>query len=136
MVIVRRSTKEAIEFLKFMRGIFLNDTKFYKYRIIISMQRYERENASDEDSEEIDDKIAGATLVKELRKLGYKHEVCIFTEHPDEAIKACDNLEDNIRVTNDVIECLEFANVINDSGKFNIGSMCGIGSKIRSMLNM
>ena len=132
MVIPRTSTKQAIDFLKFMKTLFWTDTKFNKYRIITDMHRMERKDEYDEWSEIIENEKAGATLVKELRNQGYKHEVCIFTGHPKKAIEACHELgcTENIRATKEFQECYEFANVINDSGKF------GGFSKIRSMFNM
>jgi len=111
MVIPRVSTQSAMDFLKFMKKLFLDNNKFNKYRIISDMKRFEKADENDENSAIITDKKAGATLVKELRKQGYNNKVCIYTGYTKHAIDSCKEYgcEDNIQATTSSEECYQFA---------------------------
>ena len=111
MVIPRVSTAEAMDFLKFMKKLFLDKDKFNKYRIISDMRRDEREDPYDSESKVVADYKAGATLVKELRKQGYNHEVCIYTSDAKHAIDSCAELgcTENVTATTSSEECYKFA---------------------------
>eukprot|EP01084_Bolivina_argentea_P101640 182183_1 len=111
MTIPRLSTQQALDFLHFMDRIFVHDQSS-KYRIVTDMERYEKKNENDDDSEFIRDEKAGAILVHLLREKGYYNEICIFTGrgHVKHAIKACAELgcTDNVIATDNATECYKF----------------------------
>ena len=112
MIIPRKSTQAALDFLKFMKNIFFKNEEFNKYRIITDMTRYERKDEYDENSEIICDTKAGATLVKKLRDEGYVNKVCIYTSKKQKAIDECTALgcyDPNLVVaTVSTNECYQF----------------------------
>ena len=93
-----------------MKKVFFNNKDFYKYRIISDMNRWERKDEYNENSEMICDKKAGATLVYELRKAGYNNKVCIYTSDAQHALDACGKLgcKDNVIATVSTQTCYEF----------------------------
>ena len=123
IIITKKSTTAALDFLKCMKTIFLNNDDFNKYRIVSDMTRYERKNEYDENSEIICDKTAGARLVHELRKAGYSNKVCIYTSDKEHALKECDKLgciDDRIFATVDPNKCYEFCQGLNSSCHFSL----------------
>merc|ERR1719334_511795 len=110
MIIPRVSTKQAIDFLKLMKKLFLDNSKFDTYRILTDMNRFELEDEDDENSQIVQVKTAGAVLVQELRKRGYENEVMIFTSNGERALATCKELgfTKNIKATGSTEECYEF----------------------------
>ena len=111
MVVPRISTHDAMQFINYMKNIFLNNDKFNQFRIISDMTRHERTNENDENSATIKNRTAGAVLVNELRKQGYNHQVCIYCSNENRAKDECAKFghSDNIIATTSTSKCYQFA---------------------------